>query len=149
LKHLISIAVLLTSLIQMPTFAGTLPQPKTIEQLATSLSEAYEHQSLGQLDATHPHLEKITIVIKDSIRGSKKIKQVKTFEEGERWLKAYVVGGYGPFRESRPLVRCEQGLCNYNFTAGILHNHLYLEKVAYSYRKEIPYIRAIYLLDGD
>jgi hypothetical protein len=54
-----------------------------------------------------------------------------------------------PGRESRPLVRCAKGVCTYNFDGGILHNHLYLKKISYGTRSGCPYIKTIYLLDGD
>jgi hypothetical protein len=54
-----------------------------------------------------------------------------------------------PARESRSRLNCRKGFCNYNFQAGILHNHLYLQKIAYGYRNSRPYIKTIYLLDGN
>jgi hypothetical protein len=46
-------------------------------------------------------------------------------------------------------VKCAKGVCTYNFDGGILHNNLYLKKITYGMRGGCPYLKSIYLLDGD
>jgi hypothetical protein len=48
-----------------------------------------------------------------------------------------------------PLKRCRRGLCTYDFDGGILHNSLYLPMVAFGLRGGLPYVKTLYLLDGD
>lgn len=129
----------------------------TIEQLVESVAVAYTTKSLGSLDASHPYAGKVRIVIEHSImdvgedadaRSGIVAKSFKTFAQAEKWLTGREHDEL-PLREARPLVSCKRSVCDYDFDGGILHNHLYLQKISYGLRRGRPYIKTIYLLDGD
>lgn len=125
-----------------------------IEQLMKALDEAYSAGKMGRLDARRPYLGSVRLVIEHSIGGdggpdSFERRQFKTLAQAERWLKSREREDGTPFRETRPLEECSGGVCTYDFNGGILHNHLYLKKVSYGFTKGRPYIKTIYLLDGD
>ncbi len=125
---------------------------ETIAQLESALSEAYQVETLGKLDAGRSFKRKVRVVIEHSLgTGAEQYesKLVRTFEQLERWLRSRQREDGTPFRESRPLLRCRNGTCTYDFNGGILHNHLYLKRFTYGYHNGQPYIRTIYLLDGD
>lgn len=126
----------------------------TIEELVESLSEAYTSKTLDGLDKERPLLGRVRIVIEHSLAGDDdkdrfEIKTFTTFKQAEQWLRSRERDEGFPARQSKPLVRCRQGVCTYNFDGGILHNNLYLQKISYDYRRGRPFIKTIYLLDGD
>ncbi|HEX8772934.1 MAG TPA: hypothetical protein VF735_04965 [Pyrinomonadaceae bacterium] len=125
-----------------------------IEQLMKALDDAYNMRKMGRLDARRPYRGRVRVVIEHSIGGdggpdSFERRQFRTLEQAERWLKSREREDGTPFRETRPLEECSGGMCTYDFNGGILHNHLYLQKVSYGFTKGRPYIKTIYLLDGD
>jgi hypothetical protein len=126
----------------------------TIEGTVKALAEAYTAKALGRLDNLSPFLGTVRIIIEhsladDNARDRFETKQFATLERAEQWLRSREHDEGLPARESRPLVQCKGGVCTYDFDGGILHNHLYLQKISYGYRKGRPYIKTIYLLDGD
>ena len=134
--------------------SGSASSNSTIEQLAETLDDAFMAHALGRLDAKRPYFGRVKIVIEHSLAADTakdrfEIKQVRTLEQGERWLKSREREDGTPFRETRSLEQCRKSLCTYNLDGGISHNHLYLKKIIYSYRNRRPYIKTIYLLDGD
>ncbi len=138
------------SLLVMPIEAQCIKKrvkPPTIEQLAASVADAYSSSKLDQLKI--PLTKKVQIRIKHSLgEGQEIIREFKTWQDSETWLSSMSRDSL-PARESRSLLSCKKGFCNYNFQAGILHNHLYLKKIAYGYQNGRPYIKTLYLLDGD
>jgi hypothetical protein len=143
-------AVAVLSLLVIPMEAQSAKKqvkPQTIEQLATSVADAYTNGKLDQLEI--PLTKKVQIRIKHSLgEGQEIVREFKTWQDSEKWLSSMSRDSL-PARESRSLLNCKQGFCNYNFQAGILHNHLYLKKISYAYKHGRPYIKTIYLLDGD
>lgn len=140
-----------------PASSATASSSITIEQLVDSLAVAYTTKSLGSLDASHPYAGKVRIVIEHSIMDAREdadarngivAKSFKTFAQAEKWLASRELGEL-PAREARPLEGCKRGVCTYDFDGGILHNHLYLQQISYGLRRGRPYIKTIYLLDGD
>lgn len=125
-----------------------------LEELIKAVDEAYSTNKLGRLDARRPYLGKVRIVIEHSLagdgeKGQYEIRTFRTLAQAERWLKSREREDGTPFRQTRPLIECEGGVCEFDFNGGILHNQLYLKKVSYGYRRGRPYIKTIYLLDGD
>jgi len=132
--------------------AQSAPKKQTIEQLINALSDAYMAKDLGRLDATRPYLGKVKIVIEHSLlegTDQYEVKWVRTLAMGERWLRSREEEDGTPLRGDKPLLQCKRGLCRYDLDGGISHNHLYLKRIRYGYRNGRPYIRTIYLLDGD
>lgn len=136
--------------------AGSAPASSnsTIEQLVKSLAEAYTSKTLGKLDAETPYLRKIRIVIEHSLaeegaKDSVEVKEFRTLAQAERWLRSREISEGVPARGGMPLEQCSKGVCTFDFNGGILHNHLYLQEIRYGYRRGRPYIKTIFLLDGD
>lgn len=150
MKKLTAQVALILFIVSLPAHAQSPCQKQTIGQMVNELAEAYEAKALGRLDATRSYPGKVKIVIEHSLlEDTFKIKRFETFEQGEQWLRGREEEDRTPFRALMPLLRCRKGLCTYNFDGGISHNHLYLQKVAYGYRNGCPYIKTIYLYDGD
>jgi hypothetical protein len=123
----------------------------SVQQLVASVSEAYSAKDLARLDATHPYRTKVRVVIEHSLTEDNRfvIRNFRTLAKADQWLKSRETTDGFPARETRPLKKCRNGLCIYDFDGGVDHNHLYLEKIGYGYRNGHPYIKLIYLLDGD
>jgi hypothetical protein len=126
---------------------------ETIGQLAAALSEAFTARNLGSLDAGRRSVGKVKIVIEHSLGGDDskdnfETKSFKTLAEAEKWLSSREVNPGQPNRNPSQVLTCRKGFCNY-FENGILHNNLYLRKIAYGYINGRPYIKTIFLLDGD
>jgi hypothetical protein len=143
-----AVALLVLSVAPLPAPAQTAVKRETVEEFVKALSEAYTSKSLGALAAGRPQQGRVSIVVEHSITGRRDVKSFRSLEAGERWLKSRELEE-GPARQAVPLKRCRRGVCTYDFDGGILHNNLYLQKVAYGYRGGLPYVKTIYLLDGD
>jgi hypothetical protein len=151
-KTLSALALILFAL-SLPVRAQSPCKQQPVADLAKQIAEAYEGKTLSSLDAQKPYLGRVRIIIENSLgepddKGRFVIKSFTSFKKTEAWLKSREHDGM-PARESRPLKRCAKGVCTFNFDGGILHNHLYLKKISYGTRSGCPYIKTIYLLDGD
>jgi hypothetical protein len=151
-KTISALALFLFAL-SSPGQAQSVCKQQPVKDLAKAIAEAYEGKTLGSLDAQRPYLGRVRIVIENSLgepddKGRFVIKSFRSLAKAEAWLKSRE-HQEGPARESRPLKRCAAGVCTFNFDGGILHNHLYLKKISYGTRSGCPYIKTIYLLDGD
>jgi hypothetical protein len=151
-KTLSALALILFAL-SLPVRAQSVCKQQPVKDLAKAIAEAYESKTLSSLDAQKPYLGRVRIVIENSLgepddKGRFVIKSFTSLKKAEAWLKSREHDAM-PARESRPLVRCTKGVCTFNFDGGILHNHLYLKKISYGTRSGCPYIKTIYLLDGD
>jgi hypothetical protein len=145
-------AVIFFSL-SLPVKAVSPCKKQPIEDLVKAVAAAYEGKTMGSLDAQKPYVGKVRIVIENSLAEDNAkdrfvIKWFRSLAQVEHWLKSREHEEL-PARESRHLVRCAKGVCTYNFDGGILHNHLYLKKITYGSRTGCPYLKTIYLLDGD
>ena len=153
MKPFLLAVILLGSFFSTSVQAEPPCKPEPIEQLAKAIAKAYEAKTLASLDAGKPYVGAVRIVIEHSLADDDAkdrfvIRRFASFARFEAWLKSREVEAL-PARESRPLERCAKGVCTYNFDSGILHNHLYLKKITYGLRRRCPYIKTIYLLDGD
>jgi hypothetical protein len=145
-----AVAVILFSL-SLPVQAESPCKKRTIEDLVKAVAQTYQAKTLGSLDEKKPYVGKVRIVIEHSLDEDHRfeIKWFRSLAQVETWLKSREREEELPNRQTRPLVRCTKGVCTYDFDGGILHNHLYLKKITYGSRGGCPYIRTIYLLDGD
>ena len=151
-KSLMVLSVLLICL-SLTSQANAQCKKQTVEELVKAVAASYEAKTLGSLDADHPYVGKVRIVIEHSLADDNAknrfvIRRFTSLARFEAWLKSREIEEL-PARESRPLVRCAKGICTYNFDGGILHNHLYLKKITYGIRGGCPYLKTLYLLDGD
>lgn len=160
MKRLFSALVLVAALFAFALFVFASPvhtqsaSKKSIEKFVDSVAYAFMFKELSGLDAKRILVGNLRIVIEHSLRADDardrfEIKSFKTFALAERWLKSREREDGTPIRESRDLLQCRRGLCEYDLDGGIGHNHLYLKKVTYGLRRGRPYIKTIYLLDGD
>ncbi len=152
-RKLVSAPVLVLFSLSLPVRAVPQCKKQPIEDLAKAIAAAYEGKTLSSLDAQKPYSGRVRIVIEHSLAEDDAkdrfvIKWFTSLAKAESWLKSREREEQ-PGRETRPLVRCTKGVCTYNFDGGILHNHLYLKKTTYGIRGGCPYIKTIYLLDGD
>lgn len=148
----LAIAVALILLVSsLPVHSKSPCKKQTIEDLVKAVGEAYSAKDLGRLDADHPYLRKVRIVIRHSLGEGDdeyEVKQWRSFKQGEQWLRSRGTEDF-PGRDVRPLLQCKRGVCTYDFDGGIVHRVLYLKKITYGYSNGCPYIKTIYLLDGD
>ena len=126
---------------------------QTIEDMVKAVAESYETKTLGSLDADQPYVGRVRIVIEHSLAGDNDkdrfvIKWFTSLGRAETWLKTREHEEM-PGRAAKPLTKCAKGICNFNFDDGIVHNTLYLKKITYGIRGGCPYLKTIYLLDGD
>ena len=108
---------------------------------------------MGTLDAHRPYVGRFTIRIEHSLSDDNdpqrfEIRRFSSFARAEKWFKGREIEGL-PGRYTRPLEKCARGVCTYNTDGGINHRSLYLTKITYEIRNGCPYIKTIYLLDGD
>ena len=126
---------------------------QSIEDLQKSLAEAFAAKTMATLDGDRPYIGSIRIVIEHSLAEDNDpqrfvVRRFTSFARTEKWFKSKEIEGL-PGRNAMPLVKCAKGVCTYNFDGGILHNNLYLKKITYGMRGGCPYLKSIYLLDGD
>jgi Barrel-sandwich domain of CusB or HlyD membrane-fusion len=137
----------------LPGRAAPACKKQSIGDLVKAIAKAYETKTLGTLDAQKPYSGRVRIVIEHSLAGDNDkgrfvIRSFASLAKAEAWLKSREHAEM-PGRATKPFVRCAKGVCTYNFDGGIVHNTLYLKKITYGSRSGCPYIKTIYLLDGD
>jgi hypothetical protein len=124
-----------------------------IDALAKAVSEGFEAKTLSSLDSQKPYAGRIRIVIEHSLASDNDkdrfvVRSFLSLAKAEAWLKSREHDEM-PGRQSKPFQKCSKGVCTFNFDGGIVHNTLYLKKIAYGIRNGCPYLKTIYLLDGD
>ncbi len=148
----IAVAVTLFSL-SLPVHAQSRCKKQPVEDLVRAVAEGFETKTMRTLDAQKPYVGRVRIVIEHSLAPDDDkdrfvIRSFTSLARAERWLKSREHEEM-PGRDTKPLARCAKGVCTYNFDGGIVHNTLYLKKITYGSRGGCPYIKTIYLLDGD
>lgn len=121
---------------------------RAVEPLARKLVSHFASRQLAALDKERPYADSIQFVIEHSIADGYEVEEAPALAAIEQWLNSQEPEGI-PAREGRPLEWCRKGLCVFDLSAGIAHNHRYLQKLTYGYRNGCPYIRSAFLLDGD
>lgn len=133
--------------------AQTRCKKQPVTDLVNSFADSFANKSMDSLDVTRSHAGRFTFRIEHSLADDNdsqrfEIKSFSSFAAAEQWLKSREIEGM-PGRNTRPLLKCARGVCSYNSEGGILHNNLYLTKITYGVRNGCPYLKTIYLLDGD
>lgn len=119
-----------------------------IEPLVHRLAQAWANRALASLDDEKPRLGPVRFMIEHALTDERESRRSNTLHDMDAWLSGFETGGF-PVREARPLLRCRKGLCVFDLSAGIAHNHWYLEKVSYKMRGGCAWIGTVYVLDGD
>jgi hypothetical protein len=146
--------VTLTLIISLSSLGNAKPCKKQpVEDLVNSFADSFAAKKMGELDGDRPYVGTVRFVIEHSLADDNdpqrfKVRRFKSFAAAEKWFKSQEIEGM-PGRNTRPLIKCAKGVCSYNSEGGILHNNLYLTKITYGMRGGCPYIKTIYLLDGD
>lgn len=141
--------VLLLALLAAMPAPAQVCQDDQIEKELQTLADAYVARRLEILDGTGIKQEKIQFVVEHSLAFDYEVEESKTFAGAEQWLRSLETEKDFPRRETRPLDWCRKGLCIFNFEEGISHNTLYIHKVIYGYRNGCPYLKTVFLLNGD
>jgi hypothetical protein len=124
-----------------------------IKNLVEAFAESFANKTMSTLDADRPYVDRFTIRIEHSLADDDdpkrfEVRRFSSFARAEQWLKSREIEEL-PGRNTRPLLKCAKGVCSYDAGGGLLHNNLYLTKITYGVRNGCPYIKAIYILDGD
>ena len=141
------LAALLSPALALPALAETPAQRETATRLALQISQDFVGKTLATQDQEPPYLEQVALVIKHSLSENEfERKSFQSLRALEAWLQSRRVEA--PGRNSAQSTTCKQGLCRFEIT-GLLHNNLYFEAASYVYLNGKPYLKTIYLLDGD
>lgn len=124
-----------------------------IKNLVEAFAESWSNKTMGTLDNDRPYVGRFTIRIEHSLADDDdpqrfEVRRSSSFARAERWFKSREIEGL-PGRYTRPVEKCARGVCSYNTKGGINHRSLYLTKITYGVRNGCPYIKTIYILDGD
>jgi hypothetical protein len=124
-----------------------------VEDLVKSFADSFANKSMDTLDAARPYVGRITIRIEHSLADDDdpqrfEVRRFSSFARAEQWFRSREIEEM-PERYSRPVEKCARGVCTYNLDGGINHRSLYLQKITYGIRNGCPYIKTIYVLDGD
>jgi hypothetical protein len=139
--------------LSLPAHAQSPCKKQPIEDLVKAVAEGFETKTMRSLDPRRPYVGRVKIVIEHSLAEDNAkdrfvIRAFTSLARAEGWLKSREHDEM-PGRDTKPLARCAKGVCTYNFDGGIVHNTLYLKKITYGSRGGCPYLKTIYLLDGD
>jgi hypothetical protein len=119
-----------------------------IEKIAGNFYTAFENRNLGELDKMVPSFRSISIVIENSLgEGEFERTEVKNLDAADLWIdKRGPVKNYR--RTAGPPLVCKDGTCKFDSRC-CLHNQLFLDKFEYAFNDGKPYIKTIYLTDGN
>jgi hypothetical protein len=120
---------------------------------AKDLAAAHASGTLALLDKKYPGLGPLQAFIEHSIGeesngASILVTSVPSFAALAQLLRSRQTDGM-PAPQSRPFRKCSNGICTYDFNAGISHNTLYLKEVRYNDYVKCLEVEVIWFLDGD
>jgi hypothetical protein len=120
------------------------------DTFAKELVAAHASSSLELLAKRYPEISSFTLFIEHSLRqdNTYEISSVRGLSELSAVLKSRQTQGF-PAPAARPLIRCDNNLCRYNFRQGIQHNTLYLKEFRYTLENHCLELESVWLLDGD
>ena len=150
-KLIVSLAVVALLCVSVGAKPKCKKQP--IKTLVEAFAESFSNKTMGTLDADRPYAGRFTIRIEHSLADDDdpqrfEVRRFSSFARAEQWFKSREIEGL-PGRYTRPVEKCARGVCFYNTGGGINHRSLYLTKITYGVRGGCPYIKTIYILDGD
>ena len=124
-------------------------KPQTIQELVNAVATAWSEGKLGSLDASRPYVRSVKVIVEGSVGEPPMVerKTFKTLAQVDQWFKKRETAD-GPARNIGTFQKCSKGVCTFE-KEGMLHNNLYLQKITYGMSKGKPYIKAIYIEDGN
>jgi len=156
LKFEFSIAALAVVVLAgaVPVEAQQKCKKQTLGAWAKTVAQSYEAKSLAKLDAQRPYAGTFRVVIEHSLAGDDDSDRFvrgrfSSFARFEQWLTRREIEGFPARQVMQTFVGCSRGSCKWEATYGILHNQLYFKRLTYGMRNGCPYVKSIYLLDGD
>jgi len=122
-------------------------------QFAKDFAVAFESGRLKTLDKKYQVQGPFEVYLEHSLEGGGDddvitVKYVKSFEELSNLVESLKENGASNL-ESRPLRKCSNGVCSYDFLNGIMHNTLYLKELRYNDYVQCFELETVWLLDGD
>ena len=150
-KQIVSLAVVTVFCVSVSAKPKCKKQP--IKNLVTAFAESFSNKTMGTLDTDRPYVGRFTIRIEHSLADDDdpqrfEVRRFSSFARAEQWFKSREIEDL-PGRYTREVEKCARGVCSYNTEGGINHRSLYLTKITYGVRNGCPYIKTIYVLDGD
>ena len=138
---------LIIALILLTFSVAASAQASSPRRLAHKVEIAYLYD-LAKLDGKHLINGRLRVVVEDSLSEETETHYFRSFRAMERWLKKGQREDGTPRRATGDLGSCNRSRCVILYENGILHNHLYLERITFGYHKGHRYIKEIRLLDG-
>ena len=109
-------------------------------------------RGLGSLDRRHLLRGHLVMTIENSgadiVDPEYETRHFATFRAMEQWLKRRENKEGAPWRLSGEKPECSRGRCLMYMQGGTLHNHVYLEKMFYGYRRGRIYLKRLYVMYG-
>jgi len=132
--------------------AGAQCKTPSIQKFANDVGERFGAKTLAAMDQRQALRGQLKVTIEHSLADDDdpqrfEVRRFSSLAKFEQWLKSREIEGR-PGRYSREL-KCARGVCRTNMDGGINHNSLYLKRITYGTRNGCPYLRTIYILDGD
>ena len=120
---------------------------------AKDVASAHASSALGSLDKKYPGLGPLQVFIEHSIGEGDDgtpifVTAVSSFRALAELLQSRQTDGR-PAPKSRPLRKCSNGICSYDFFTGINHGSLYLKELRYNDYVKCLQVEVIWFLDGD
>lgn len=147
-----TLTLILAFLVFSPAALGACART-TYEVFARDLASAYAANNLQTLDKKYPVSGSLQILIEHSISEEKNgatffDTHVPSFQALAALLQARQTEGL-PSPAVRPLRKCANGVCSFDFLNGIQHNTLYLKEIRYNDYSQCLAVETIWFLDGD
>lgn len=125
---------------------------RSIQKFAADVTEHFDARTLATLDQQRAGRGRIRVTIEHSLADDDdpkrfEVRRFSSLIKFEQWLKSRETDGM-PGRYSREM-KCSRGVCRANLDGGINHNSLYLKRMTYGISNGCPYLKTIYILDGD
>ena len=124
-------------------------QDKQARKLADKVATAF-FLGLSKLDRQSLLHSRLHLTIENSIGEPEfEYKSFRNFTAMERWMKSEENQPGFPVRMSGEKVSCRGGRCRLDLIDGqMMHNHVYLTRIDYGYRKGRIYIKRLRILYG-
>jgi hypothetical protein len=122
-----------------------------VDAFAKELAAAHKADSWSAFVTKYGDISQFTLFIQhaipESVNREYEISHITGLSKLGAALNARRTEGV-PFPDSRPLIRCDNNLCRYNFREGIQHNTLYLTEFRYRLENKCLLLESIWFMGG-